>query len=394
MPSESRQLTETPLNAAGEAAVERIRSLIESESLPRGARLPSERTLAARLEIGRKALRHALAYLEAEGEIRATSPRIRVVEGGSGPASAILSSTFVFLSRGTYDPNWMNDPSLEDSYVLGQAAMRIREHGYHVFFLNTEALADGMALAAPSFRPKGILVAESYVDLPAIRKALESAYERGVPVALYGYPTGLDAFDAVVSDHERGGYELARWLLKQGRRRLLFAPLFPSNPQWIVDRYKGYARALQEAGLETRPALKMSKFDIGMDSPERFLESAKHIAGHLAEHLTGPHPVDGIMAATDRHTFFLSAACRQLHRDPVRDVCIVGYDNSFRHAPEGAHEPATLQATCDKHKDALGAALADLVMKRVSKELPDQPFRARLNPTLVSISHKHNNSKS
>src|SRR5437667_9141638 len=54
---------------ANRQALERVRELIASGQMNASGRLPAERTLADNLGISRRALRHALDVLEAEGRI-------------------------------------------------------------------------------------------------------------------------------------------------------------------------------------------------------------------------------------------------------------------------------------------------------------------------------------
>jgi DNA-binding FadR family transcriptional regulator len=54
---------------ANRQALERVRELIASEQMNASGRLPAERTLADNLGVSRRALRHALDVLEAEGRI-------------------------------------------------------------------------------------------------------------------------------------------------------------------------------------------------------------------------------------------------------------------------------------------------------------------------------------
>ena len=58
-----------PLTDSSNFALGRLRALLDDSSFESGQRLPPERELAARIGIGRRALRRALEVLEAEGRI-------------------------------------------------------------------------------------------------------------------------------------------------------------------------------------------------------------------------------------------------------------------------------------------------------------------------------------
>nr|WP_255726585.1 FCD domain-containing protein [Microvirga sp. ACRRW] len=57
------------MSDSSNAALERLRALLEEGSFSQDQRLPPERSLAAQIGIGRRALRRALEVLEAEGRI-------------------------------------------------------------------------------------------------------------------------------------------------------------------------------------------------------------------------------------------------------------------------------------------------------------------------------------
>lgn len=78
---------------------------------------------------------------------------------------------------------------------------------------------------------------------------IENAIKQGVPVVLFDrvFP-GLPV-DQVVNDNYAGAYEATRHLLDQGYRNIVhFAG--PLHLNVYNDRYKGYAQALQETGIQ------------------------------------------------------------------------------------------------------------------------------------------------
>jgi DNA-binding LacI/PurR family transcriptional regulator len=119
----------------------------------------------------------------------------------------------------------------------------------------------------------------------------------------------------VGTDNMLGGKRATQHLLKLGRKRILF--LGGSDPE-ATQRYRGYAEALQEAGVAIDDAL------IGRVEFEA--ESAEAAVDALVRRKV---PFDGIVAASD---LIALGAIRALHRLGIvvpKDVSVVGYDNNL-----------------------------------------------------------------
>lgn len=119
---------------------------------------------------------------------------------------------------------------------------------------------------------------------------------------------------SVGSDNHGGALRATRHLLRLGRRRIAFlgATITPE----IIQRFEGYAAALEEAGIEVSPELcAATHFD---------LESAESSCDEL---LGSGVRFDAIVAASDVIAF---GAIRSLARNGLSvpdDVAVIGYDN-------------------------------------------------------------------
>lgn len=119
---------------------------------------------------------------------------------------------------------------------------------------------------------------------------------------------------SVGSDNLRGGRRATAHLARLGRRRIAF--LGDIEAPEVVQRYQGYLRALEEAGLPIDPALVVpAHFEV------EFAEAA--VDTLMARQID----FDGIVAASDM--IALGAIRSLLHagRSVPGDVSVVGYDD-------------------------------------------------------------------
>jgi len=117
------------------------------------------------------------------------------------------------------------------------------------------------------------------------------------------------------TDNMLGGKRATQHLLKLGRRRLLF--LGGSDPE-ATQRYRGYAEALQDAGIPIDDTL-IGRVEFEAESAEAAVDTLVRRKVRF----------DGIVAASD---LIALGAIRALHRSSIavpQDVSVVGYDNNL-----------------------------------------------------------------
>jgi len=120
---------------------------------------------------------------------------------------------------------------------------------------------------------------------------------------------------SVGSNNQQGGARATSHLARLGRRRIVYMGDNAEAPE-MKQRYQGYLRALDEAGLPFDPALV---------APCHFeMESAEAAVANLRTKGVG---FDGIFAASD---IIALGAIKGMNRSGIRvpeDVSVVGYDN-------------------------------------------------------------------
>jgi DNA-binding LacI/PurR family transcriptional regulator len=231
--------------------------------------------------------------------------------------------------------------------------------------------------------PRGIVIADTLRPWAETVEVAQAMMQHGVPVVVYGGTGEETEFNHVVSNHEAGGYELTKWLLKQGRRRILSVwPEVATQDYWFAPRVRGYHRALEEAGLEQRAPVMMPLFSRSYGDPEIFYHETRLWGGYLIEHFSSPEPPDAIMVSTDRDFFAAAAACRLYGKTPNVDVALVGYDNYWLACEERTFEPAIPLATADKRARRIGDELAALLFEVIENPTA-APQRRVITPELI-----------
>lgn len=145
-------------------------------------------------------------------------------------------------------------------------------------------------------------------------RALNRQFHLGRSFAVWGPELPDQHYCSVGSDNIAGGYKITRHLLRAGRRRLIFLGMAPFEV--IIDRYSGYQRALEDAGLGVDPSL-VRTADLGYDDA----------IDPINDLLDSGIAFDGIVASND---MIALGAIAGLTRRGVRvpeDVAVVGYDD-------------------------------------------------------------------
>lgn len=180
----------------------------------------------------------------------------------------------------------------------------LRTLNYQVLILNSnedQAQELEVIQTAISRKVDGVVFCPSQKS----REPLELLKKHDVPYVLVGRSFDEMQEDAVVWDNETGGYLATKHLIGQGCRRILHI-----GGAWHVttsrERYRGYLRALAEAGIEPDQRLLIRPF-----------ETESGLVPALQKIQT---PFDGVFAFSDM--LLWEAAC---HLSP--GIKMVGFDD-------------------------------------------------------------------
>lgn len=360
-----------------------IKATMESGALKSGELLPATATLSQLLGVNWRTVNSALEMLRDEGAIRSNGGRLWIVNGSSPSdaraTSSLLEHSVAVLTGHTETPQHREGGWLE--YLTAGALNAIREAGWHGLSLHPARLQGAEASRVLADPPAGVVVTD--LPLEEMRDVLFGLRAAGTSVVLSGDWPEFPDFDRVSSDHDAGAYEVTRFLIQKGRRRILQTAVAPGTSYWYAGRRAGYERAMREAELEILPLLMLPPFPPG--GADVFQDGVRHLAGYLIEHLAVDAPIDALMAPTDADTFGLAAACRVFGKIPNRDVLIAGYDNYWAECSTRALESTSPVVTVDKNNAGIGAAMVALVLDRIEGRLPAEPQRRIVAPRLVEI---------
>lgn len=159
-------------------------------------------------------------------------------------------------------------------------------------------------------RVDGFLIAAARLDDPAI----DRLDERGVPFVLLNRGSGRHVW--FHADDELGAYLATRHLLDRGHRQIAHVGGV-AHTSTGADRQRGYARALQSAGLPVDESLILESdlsIDSGVDTGNRLLSASNRPTA--------------VFAANDYVAIGIMAAARDLAIRIPQDLAIVGFNDT------------------------------------------------------------------
>lgn len=350
----------------------KVREYLRGVGIRAGERLPGEREIAARLGIGRAALRSVLDSLEAEGVIA------RQPQSGttllSIPAPAVQSARVFLIGpfQGGCDPERVRDASwlyrvvsaFERMAAPAGVSIILKDQSPYICdpcsikSLVHEAVDEG-AHAAVLLHPAG--------PREKIDCALGMLHDRDIQPIIVSSSTYPGLASQVYFDSGWGTYIATRHLLQNGHERIGFAGV-QTERDWIDERVTGYRNAIEAMGLEIDPAREWLTASAG---------GAEIVRQWLA--MPEDRRPTAIVGARDSIALEILNAARAAGIDVPAQLSIVGFDN----------EPAALLAgltTVERPTEALGEAVARVTLERLAGGVDAPAVTLRLKPVLIQRS--------
>ncbi len=190
-----------------------------------------------------------------------------------------------------------------------------RQHNFDVLIANTDQLYENERhfCEAVMRRPvDGIIMVPYHLSTEEIDQVIR---QTGASVVALGQHIHHPAVDTVFADDERATFEAVTWLIEKGHQQLGFIGVpdsFPPGPR----RWRGFQRAMQEAGLSFNPVhIEYGDFTdrSGQVAMQRLVER-----GNLPT---------AIFACNDRMALGAMGAALDLNVRIPDDVAIMGFDN-------------------------------------------------------------------
>ena len=163
---------------------------------------------------------------------------------------------------------------------------------------------------------------------------------RDTALVFYGGDKPLDlAASQILPDRFQAGLEMTRYLIARGRRRIAFLGVSSQEEQ----RFRGYCRALNEAGIPFRPELAVP----GRDSLNSGYEMMRSV-------LAGTPDTDGVFAHNDEIAIGAMRAAGEAGYSIPGRLSLAGFDN----IETGRYLHPAL-TTVDQPREAIAELLAE-----------------------------------
>lgn len=368
--------------------VQTLRSWIEEGKLVGGDRLPSEMDLAAKMQVARVTIRWALKELEDANLIRQEGRSRIVVRQPRRERRMLLSDAVAVLSDDPAMPDGSKRSGGFEKYIQIGVMEAIGDAGLHAMLLRADKMGGAHLQRLIGEHPRGVITLRDAVRSEVGRDVVKQLLAAEIPVVCYGSSTVSGFCDTVASNHELGQYQVVKYLIERGCRRIL--RLWPgeqeqASKEWLEARNAGYERALREAGLPILEPICPLIPTQQLSFREAFDVQKRIYVGHLAPHLLGPNPVDAIAVVSDGPVFAAAGACRLLGKQPQKDVLLAGYDNYWAESHAHELEASVPLVTVDKRNAAIGQALVDMLLARAEGTLPSEPQLRLVAPELVVV---------
>lgn len=240
---------------------------------------------------------------------------------------------------------------------------RARKHGYTMMLVADEGLQEEEMNAARAFvsmRAAGVIVTPLAANVGTFLR------QQRVPVVEVDRHFSAGAGDSVISENLGAAHRITDHLIALGHRRIA---LLIDETDWTTgnDRYVGYRRALEEAGVEVDPELVIAG---GWDADG----ARRAVVDALARRVrpTAIFAVNNLLAEG------LWRGARDLGLRIPEDLSVVSFDDARWMSMV---EPGVSAITQDAH--ALGSTAMDLLVKRIA-DPEAEPSQAVLETRLLA----------
>ncbi len=199
--------------------------------------------------------------------------------------------------------------------MLGPMVRCCAAHGYDLLISSQQLSSDWHVDYEDSRKADGIVLL-GYGDYLVYRPRLDALVERGTHFVRWGAGSEAELGATIGSNNEQGGFDATQHLLQTGRRSIAFLGSANSAFPEFLDRWRGYCRALQAAGIAPDETLRVDA------------EPSESSGGAAISELTRRGvSYDAIFAASDMTAIGAMRALQKLGLTIPADIAIVGFDD-------------------------------------------------------------------
>ena len=256
---------------------------------------------------------------------------------------------------------FFEDPTPDDTLInpfylsmLGSLTRGCARAGYDLLISFQQSSGDWHVDYEDSRKADGILLL-GYGDYITTRPRLEQLVGQGTHFVRWGAARDGQVGTTVGSDNEEGGYLAGQHLIGRGRTEIAFLGTVSAGSPEFVERWTGFKRALDEAGIDHDPRLVIDAMPTE--------ESGRTAALRL---LDQDVPFNAIFATSDLAALGAMRALHDARIDVPGDVSIVGFDDI---ASARLAEPPLTTIAQDARQ--AGEALVTTLIAKIEKRDPD-----------------------
>jgi LacI family transcriptional regulator len=195
---------------------------------------------------------------------------------------------------------------------------KAHQHDYKIFYSSTN---NDTAIARELIRTFRDTQVDGYIIAPppGLEEDVKSLMEDGFPVVLFDrYFPGLTTHNVVVNNFD-GAYQAVVHFVANGYRDIALVTLHSAQVQ-MEDRLKGYEKAMEENGLESR-VVKIS-----------YNLKPEHIAAEVGSLLNRPNRPDAVLFATNYLSVSGLRAIADLRLRVPEHIAVIGFDDNSHFA--------------------------------------------------------------
>ena len=266
---------------------------------------------------------------------------------------------------------FFEDPTADDSLInpfflsmIGHIVRISAQRGYDLLISFQEPAGNWHLTYEDSKKADGIILL-GYGDFVDHRAKLEQLVAHNTHFVRWGAVMEGQPGISIGCDNFAGGHEAAKHLLDLGRRRIAFLGDASNHYPEFLERYRGYAAAIEEAGGLALPQLQVNAF-------------TTEESGYLAtcELLGRKEPFDGIFAASDLIAIGAMHALRDEGVNIPADVAVVGFDD----IPSASLANPPLTTIMQDTRRA-----AEVLVETLLKSICDEPATSTVFPARLVV---------
>lgn len=357
---------------ARDKVVNLIESWVDSGRLRAGDSLPAEQKISDDLGIARGTVRSGLKLLEDRKVIcKRNQRRIVADRRESSNISRLLDNAIVLAGLSNADLKKFHHSTLLAG-IEAAVTLQLEAMPYNVFTIRMKR-----ENRSEYFRElieagvKGVIFFQDITLEDDFSELLKLCIDKQSRCVINSGNQAFSMLNQVSFDHLNANYQLTKLLIDRGCRNIAnISYKFNQKRYWIEEKYNGYLKAIQEAGLAIPSLPFRAKHDIDYEIKDAaaFERYSRLYAGYLVDVFNQPpeKQADAILVSGDWDVPLVNAACEIHGKIPGKDVIIAGYDNKFNSGSFQKYHSQPPAFTVDKQHDLTGKKMVELLISQIN----------------------------